>query len=185
MEETPCPASSLGLRSLGGRCCLPLCLEAGQVLPGPRLGGILRPGGQPACRSLLETWQIVISYCWRRGTSPGGKMSQWRNAARKRSGVGTESREDLARPVWPQPSGTPAPSPTPTLGEPRQVAEQRRGWPAGRVPASGPRAGQTGVAPSLTLPLERRPDRCEQPRYAGELRTAPRCNQQTLYLRDF
>lgn len=62
---------------------------------------------------------------------------------------------------------------------------ERRGWPAGRVPASGPRAGQTGVAPSLTLPLDRRPDRCEQPRYAEGLRTAPRCNQQTLYLRDF
>lgn len=163
---------------------MPLCLEAGQVLPGPRLGGILRPGGQPACRSLLETWQIVISYCWRRGTSPGGKTSQWRNAARKRSGVGTESREDRARPVWPQASGTPAaPTPTPTLGEPRQVAEQRRGWPSPRL--GGPRAGQTGVAPSLTLPLERRPDRCEQPRYAGGLRTAPRCNQQTLCLRDF
>lgn len=181
MEETPCPASSLGLRSLGGRCCLPLCLEAGQVLPGPRLGGILRPGGQPACRSLLETWQIVISYCWRRGTSPGGKTSQWRNAARKRSGVGTESREDRARPVWPQASGTPAPA---WRAAPGGGAETRlAGWPSPRL--GGPRAGQTGVAPSLTLPLERRPDRCEQPRYAGGLRTAPRCNQQTLYLRDF
>lgn len=72
---------------------------------------------------------------------------------------------------------------------PRPRWESRARWrsrdAAGRVPASGPRAGQTGVAPSLTLPLERRPDRCEQPRYAGGLRTAPRCNQQTLYLRDF
>lgn len=72
----------------------------------------------------------------------------------------------------------PLPPPTPTLGETRLA-----GWPSPRL--GGPRAGQTGVAPSLTLPLERRPDRCEQPRYAGGLRTAPRCNQQTLYLRDF
>lgn len=167
MEETPCPASSLGLRSLGGRCCLPLCLEAGQVLPGPRLGGILRPGGQPACRSLLETWQIVISYCWRRGTSPGGKMSQWRNAARKRSGVGTESREDRARPVWPQPSGTPPP--------PRPRWESRARWrsrdAAARLAESPPRGAQSGADRSgpFTDPPSRTPTR--------SMRAAPLCGR--------
>lgn len=130
------PCQLLGLRSLGGSCCLPLCLEAGQVLPGPRPDGILRPGGSrhaEACSGVLETWQIVSTTAGEEALPPGEKTSQWRNAARKRSGVGTESREDRARPVWPQPSGTPAP--------PRPRWESRTRWrsrdAAGRVPASG------------------------------------------------
>lgn len=94
---------------------------------------------------------------------PRGKTSQWRNAARKRSGVGTESREDRARPVWPQPSGTPAP--TPTLGEPRQVAEQRRGWPSPRL---GAQSGADRSGP-FTDPPSRTPTR--------SMRAAPLCGR--------
>lgn len=159
-----------GLRSLGTgaachsaasgtgrllRCCWDLALEV-----------ILEPGGSrlaEACSGTLETWQIVVSRCWRNRHFPGGKTSQWRNAARKWSQVGTESKEDRARPGRSQPSGIP---PAPVLAEPRRApVSKAETWLAESQPR-GPRAEQTRVdlelrdelAASLTRPLEHRPE---------------------------